>query len=192
MTTAIVPLYSVGDTIAPYLDYGASATLYVDAGGLQLPLAYREPTPGAPLPTSRLFQGRQPTCVLAVEWYGVRTRTKPEPVRLLVLGDFVLLRAAARCDGVAKDANGTDVVSASGYLLLAATTRPEHVIVPSLWLPYDGRYNTSVDTVAQYLYTPSDLGFGEYLPGSDVPATYGNPVLQQQNGNGNKIAGVVP
>ncbi len=194
MSSFPVPMYSPQDDIAPYKEYAASATLYVMAGGLQLPLAYKERgLAEAYRATSVLFQGAEPTCVLAVEWHGVRSRAKPEPVRLLVLGDFLLIRAAARCDGVAKDANGTDIVSASGYLLLAATTRPEHAVVPSLWVPYDGRYNTTVDQVAQYLYTPTDLGFGEYLPGQGASApTYGNPTVQQTVTGGNKILGANP
>jgi hypothetical protein len=188
-----IPTYRLEDAVAPYKDYSCSATLYVLAGGLQLPLAYTTPTAGAPLPTSRLFQGHEPTCALAIEWYGVRTRLKPEPPRLLVFGDFLLHSAAARCDGVSKEANGTDVISASGYFLLFATTRPEHVVVPSLWTPYDGRYNTTVDTVAQYLYTPDDLGFGDYLPDQgDSAPTYGNPLLSEANSGGNKILGENP
>lgn len=192
MTTAAPPLFSIGDQIAPYLHYDCTATLYVDAGGLQLPLAYTTPTPGSPLPTSRLFQGAEPTCALAIEWFGVRTRAKPEPPRLLVLGDFMLVRAVAACHNVSKDANGTDVVKASGYFLLVATTRPEHAVIPSLWTPYDGRYNTSVDQVAQYLYTPEELGFGELLPGIPSSFSYGNDVIQTLTGGGNKILGENP
>lgn len=188
------PMYSFGDAAAPYLKYWCGATLYCAAGGLQLPLAYKERTAGqSPNPTSKLFQAHEPACWLAIEWQGVRSRAKPEPPRLLVLGDFKLLHAAARCDGVAKDANGTDIVTASGYFVLAATTRPEHAVVPSLWVPYDGRYNTSVDQVAQYLYTPDDLGFRDYLPGqgANLP-TYGNPKAQNRATGGNKILGVNP
>jgi hypothetical protein len=63
-----------------------------------------------------------------------------------------------------------------------------------LWQPYDGRYNTSVDQVAQYLYTPAELGYGEILPGAQAPGqTYGNPILKTTlTGGGNKILGVNP
>lgn len=185
-------MYSVGDQAAPYKHYECSSILYVDAGGLQLPLAYTTPTPGTPLPTSKLFQGAEPACALAIEWYGVRERAKPEPPKLLVLGDFILIRAAAACHDVSKGTNGQDVVSASGYFLLATNVRPEHAVVPSLWTPYDGRYNTSVDQVAQYLYTPADLGIAELLPGADAQQTAGNPLLKITSTGGNKVFGVNP
>lgn len=184
--------FSQGDQFAPYLGYECTATLYVASGGQQLPLAYQVPASGAPArATSRLVQAAEPTCTLAVEWAGSRRGYKPEPPRLLVLGTFVLLHAAARVGHVGKDSNGMDVVSASGYLLLASSVRPEDVVLPALWTPYDGRYNTSVSQVPQYLYTPGELGFGEYLPGqtgTDAADPAANQVLGA-SGGGNKILG---
>lgn len=189
-----VPMFSAGDQVAPYRHYECAATLYVNAGGLQLPIAYRAVLQGeTPRATSRLVQAAEPCCAVAIEWFGVRTRTKPEPPRILLLGDFILAHAAASVMGVSKEANGTDVVKASGWFLLTSTTRPEHAVLPALWTPYDGRYDTSIQQVQQYLYTPAELGFGAYLPGQATTTTqYGNPVLQQTQSGGGKILGENP
>lgn len=189
-----VPMYSLGDQLSPYKAYACSVTLYVDAGGLQLPLAYRRQASGeSPHATSRLCQAAEPVCAVVIEWSGIRSRYKPEPPKLLLLGDFLLTHAAARVENIAKDTGGTDIVTASGYFCLVSTTRPEHAVLPALWTPYDGRYDTSVDQVAQYLYTPSELGFGVYLPGqTETVPQYGNPKLQMTSNAGGKILGVNP
>lgn len=187
-----LPLYRFQDTVAPYLSYECSATLYVMAGGQQLPLAYQVPATGQPArPTSRLVQASEPTVALVIEWAAERSRAKPEPPRLLVLGTFILMSAAAKVHGVRKEPDGTDRVAASGYFVLSSSVRPEDVVVPALWTPYDGRYNTSVSQVPQYLYTPGELGFGEYLPGqtgTDAADPAANQVLGA-SGGGNNVLG---
>ena len=180
--------YRYADAIAPYREYRTTARLLVHAGGMQLPLAYtgRTDALGTDLPTSRLFQGMQPTCSFVIEWQGVRKHEKPEPPLITTLGTFILALAGAQVDGVYRDTDLTDLIGASGFFVLHSATRPEKAIVPAFWTPYDGRYGTSASAVAQYSYTPEELGFGQLLPGVTTTSTPGNPTLQGTT-NGNQV-----
>lgn len=183
------PAYSPGDALAPYREYNTRARLLIDAGGLQLPLAYTgvKDADNVKLPTSRLLQGKQPTCTIVVEWNGIREKAKPEPVQVLVFGSFILALAGAQIDGVQKDTNAADIILASGFLVLFSTSRPEDVQMPAFWCPWDGRYGTTTQVVPQYIYTPAEMGFRQFLPGITQATTTGNPTLQNNQEKGGLI-----
>ena len=179
---AMTPGYR--DHAAPYLEYVGEAAVYIDAGGLHIPLAYKT---GAALPTARLLQAGQPRVVVTVEWQGTREGLPPEPPRILTLGTFILAAAAGRCGGVSRDTNNSDILEASGYLVLYTSDRPENVELPAIWYPWDSRYGTSRTVVPQYVYTPADLGFRDHLPGVPAaPPAINNPPAQQA-ATGNKL-----
>lgn len=184
-----LPTYSIGDRLAPYRDYRASARLLISSGGIQLPLAYtgRLDEDNQPKPTSRLLQAKQPTCTVIIEWNGVREGAKPEPVQIIASGDFIMSLAGAQIDDVRKDTNGKDIILASGFYVLHSTNRPEDALMPAFWCPWDGRYGSTTQTVPQYIYTPAELGFRQFLPGITSPATSGNPTLQNNQEKGGLI-----
>jgi len=182
------PAYRVADAIAPYRAYNARVRLLIGAGGMQLPLAYKAPVAGeTPRVTSRLFQGKEPTCTVIIEWDGVREKAKPEPVVITASGDFILAMAGAQVDGVQKDTNLEDIIAASGFFVLYSTNRPEDARMPAIWCPWDGRYGSSPLVVPQYIYTPAELGFAQFLPGASTQTTPGNPTLAPAQGDGNQI-----
>lgn len=182
------PVFRPEDALAPYDFYRVVARLVIESGGLQLPLAYtgRKDAAGVNLPTSRLIQGKQPTCSYVVEWSAARAKAKPEPPRIVTLGDFILSLAGGQVDGINKNAEMSDLILASGFYVLHSSNRPEDAILPAFWCPWDGRYGTAPSQVAQYSYTPAELGFGQFLPGAATPNTSGNPTLQNST-SGNQV-----
>lgn len=184
-----LPAFRAADAIAPYREYNCSARLLVLSGGMQLPLAYsgRLDAENVARPTSRLLQGKQPTCVVVVEWNSVREKAKPEPVQVVVFGDFILHSAGAQVDGVYRDTTLADLIAASGFMVLFSTSRPENCQIPAFWTPYDGRYGTTPSVVPQYVYTPEEMGFKKFLPGITTETTTGNPTLQNPQDKGGLI-----
>lgn len=180
-----LPIYSDDDRAFPYLSYRAKASLRVDAGSVSLPLAYKAvPTGATERPTSRILQLKQPGSIIVVEWAGVRIGTKPQPVIVTAGNSFVLAAAGADVDSVGLGPDGRETVAASGYLVLYTTERPENITMPALLTPWDGRYGNGTINAA-YTYTPTELGFGQFLPGQTTPtslkAIINNPPAQQTN-----------
>lgn len=188
MMATTYPIFSLDDTLNPYIEYRARAVFDIDAGSAQLPLAYKTAPVGQTLPTARLLQVAQPLSVLRVEWMGVRRGAKPQAPIVTIPGTFVLASAGATIDNVGISTDGREEVAASGYLILYTNVRPENIVMPSLLAPWDGRYGNGTINFA-YSYTPTDLGFGQLLPG--IPANAGaagvinNPPAQ--NGNAGKL-----
>jgi hypothetical protein len=188
MTGAVgpFPIYSDQQQIAPYLSYRSRAHLLIDAGSVQLPLAYKKTGTGASTqPTARILQLQQPNVVIMIEWQGVRVGYKPTPVILTVPGSFTLAAAGAVCDSPGINTDGRETVAAQGYLVLYTANRPENIVMPSLLSPWDGRYGNGTIDFA-YSYTPEELGFGKLLPGYVAPVTSlkhgtGNPVAQSND-----------
>ena len=181
-----IPFYSTGDAIAPYRAYNAVARMMVTAGGTIMPLAYKAVGIGQPArPTGRLLQLTEPRAVFSVIWRGVRELLKPQCPKILKPGSFILQSAGAQVDGVSRDASGNDVYTASGSLVFYTATQPSEAEVPALWFPWDGRYNTTAEQVAQVVYTPEELGFGQWLPGEQQPTSLkgitNNPPAQSNN-----------
>jgi hypothetical protein len=152
-------VYSVGDSVAPYLNYECVSRLLVDAGGIQMALAYS----GASGPTSRILQGFQPTAALIVEWAGKRQGGKPQPPQITATGSFVLASAGGQCSSPMLGANAAYYFEASGYLVMLTASRPEGIALPAFWTPYQSQYDTPGAPVVTY--TPEELGFGLLLPG---------------------------
>jgi hypothetical protein len=184
--TVEYPIYSDEQKVAPYVSYRSRAHLYIDAGSVQLPLAYRKVGAGASaLPTARILQLQQPNVVIMIEWQGVRVGYKPQPIVLTVPGSFILAAAGAIADSPGINADGRETVAAQGYLVLYTAVRPENIVMPSLLSPWDGRYGNGTIDFA-YSYTPDELGFGKLLPGYVAPVSSlkqgtGNPVAQSNN-----------
>lgn len=180
MTT---PAFSPGDDVAPYQTYQGVCRLLISAGAASLPLAYKAtPLGQAARPTARLLQLKQPQAVIVVEWSGSRTLLKPEPPKITAPGSFILAEAGGQCSGPQKNSQLQDILTASGFLVLYTSERPESLTLPAFWFPWDGRYT---DTPPQYIYTPTELGFGQFLPGQTTPtslkAIINNPPAQQTN-----------
>ena len=178
-----VPVFSEADRLAPYLDYRVVCSLDIDAGSVAVPLAYKARLQGqAVKPTTRILQLAQPGSVITVEWYGKRLGTKPQPPIITASGSFVLARAGGACGNPVVSANGREIVTASGYLLLYTTVQAADIELPSLFAPWAGEYGTVREA---YAYTPVELGFGALLPGQLQPVTLkeiiNNPPAQQNN-----------
>jgi hypothetical protein len=169
--------YSYADSVAPYLGYDCVVRLLVDVGGVQMALAYKN-TPGSVNPTSRLLQAFEPTAAIVVEWSGKRQGAKPQPPQVLTAGTFVLHSAGGQCSSPSLGTNAQFYLEASGYLVMLSATRPELLVIPAFWTPYESGYE---EGTTPYTYTPQELGFGNLLPGQ--PGATGNPAQFRKPNN---------
>jgi hypothetical protein len=140
-------------------------------------LAYKA-SPGDPRATSRLLQAFEPTAAIVVEWSGKRSRARPEPPKILSSGTFVLHRAGGQCASPSLGTNAEFYFEASGYLVMLTASRPEVLVIPAFWTPYQAGYE---DETTPYTYTAAELGFGNLLPGQPGASGQNQPPKKPNN-----------